>query len=220
MRLLLSLCLAISFFSHSSSSTTYGQGRLEDYQRADGLREASRGKVFRTKVHPHWIGESNNFWYRVEIAPKKYEFVLVESEQGMKRPAFDHIALAEALSKATNEQVESSRLPFRTIHFNRDLTSIHFSVSGAGWRWDLQKEELQKADALQVEESTVKVLQFPHRSSSSSAETSISFVNRTDKPTEVFWVSTSGESFVVWDDRTWASSRATHIRRACLGCQR
>ena len=185
-------CLAVSLLSHSFLSSTHGQGRLEDYQRADGLWESSRGKVFRTKVHPHWLKDSNDFWYRVEIAPNEYEFVFVDSKRGVKRPAFNHGALARALSKATKEKVERTQLPFRTIHFNQKRSSIQFSVSGSGWKWDLRKKKLQKADATQVEESTVKVLQYPRRSSSSSTETSISFVNRTDKAARVYWVNPSG----------------------------
>ncbi|MCG8448400.1 MAG: prolyl oligopeptidase family serine peptidase [Pirellulales bacterium] len=183
------LCVCCTFLL----TTPLGaQGSREDYQRADALRGKTRNKVFRTNIRPHWLGETNSFWYRVQVAPGRHEFVLVDSDKGERRAAFDHTALAEALSHATGKKLEATRLPFWSIRFDETISAVRFFAAGQSWQWHLEKNRLEKMGAANGEESTVLILQSPRRSQHSILETSIRFVNRTKNVARLFWVDTTG----------------------------
>lgn len=61
------------------------QGTRADYERALGLAEATAGKVFRAKVEPQWLPEGESFWYRVEVAKGKWDYVQVDVVKGDRR---------------------------------------------------------------------------------------------------------------------------------------
>ena len=62
-----------------------GQGTRADYERALALPRATESKVFRTRVEPHWLPGGDSFWYRVEIAAGKWEYVWVDAVKGERR---------------------------------------------------------------------------------------------------------------------------------------
>jgi dipeptidyl aminopeptidase/acylaminoacyl peptidase len=64
-------------------------------------------------VQPHWIGDSGRFWYRRD-GNEGPEFVVVTAE-GAKSPAFDHAALARALSGALGEQQTTGMAPLASL---------------------------------------------------------------------------------------------------------
>src|SRR5579859_5694969 len=94
----------------SLTLAAWAQGTREDYARANSLRERVVGKVFRASVTPHWIGESDRFWYRNDLPEGRREFVLVDPVKPSKGPAFDSARMAAALSKALGKKVEVDRL--------------------------------------------------------------------------------------------------------------
>ena len=50
---------------------------------------ASPPKIFRDHVEPHWFaiahGETNNFWYRLELPQGRREFIRVDAASGLLR---------------------------------------------------------------------------------------------------------------------------------------
>ena len=65
------------------------QGTKADYDRALSLPQRTANKVFRTRVEPHWIGGGDSFWYRVEVAPGKFENVLVDCLTGERKAGYE-----------------------------------------------------------------------------------------------------------------------------------
>lgn len=84
--------------------------------------------VFGTGVRPTFFG-GDRFWYRV-TRESGAEFMVVNPAAGTKAPAFDHVRLAEALSKAAGTKYESSKLPFQTIELTADGKTVSFSAAG------------------------------------------------------------------------------------------
>jgi len=80
-------------------------------------------------VFPHWIGSSDDFWYRRETSGGAI-FVVVDAATAVSHPAFDHQRMAEAVAKATGVQASATNLPFDSIEFNADRSSIHVVVKG------------------------------------------------------------------------------------------
>ncbi|MGB9906007.1 MAG: DPP IV N-terminal domain-containing protein [Candidatus Saccharicenans sp.] len=120
-----------------------GQGKLEDYERALGLREKFESLALNVPERAVWIEKTPRFWYRKTVKGGQ-EFVLVDAEKASKNPAFDHERLAAALSRETGEKFTAVTLPFRSISFVENEKFIEFEHRNSVWRFDLASYELKK----------------------------------------------------------------------------
>src|ERR1700730_7685890 len=85
-------------------ATSFAQGTLEDYQRAQRLLPGNlRHSVFIADVRANWIEKTNRFWYR-RVGPQGTDFVLIDAENNTTGPAFDQTKLAAALSHASKRE--------------------------------------------------------------------------------------------------------------------
>ncbi len=101
-----------------------------DYARAEKFMSYNTTPlIFGSGVRPNFIGNTDNFWYRV-TRPEGAEFILVNPAKGTRTAAFDHAKLAAALTKASETTVEAAKLPFQTIEFAEDLGAVTVTVSG------------------------------------------------------------------------------------------
>ena len=80
--------LRISFALFCAGSV-FAQGTKADYERAASLAKRTEGKVFRARVEPHWLPGGDSFWYRVEVAPGKFENVFVDCVKGERRAGYE-----------------------------------------------------------------------------------------------------------------------------------
>ncbi|HEY0866494.1 MAG TPA: DPP IV N-terminal domain-containing protein, partial [Fimbriimonas sp.] len=119
----------------------------ESYRRADRLAGEYQTKAFKLRLEPNWLEGGSRFWYRNDLADSRKEFLLVDTSDGSKAPAFDHRRLADALSAATGTKHDPDRLPFRTIEFSEDLRSLRFDIGNQGWRMDRATYALTKVPA-------------------------------------------------------------------------
>lgn len=121
----------------------------EAYDRANKLSGLSKGRVFKATVTPNWFANSTRFWYKNDLAGGTKEFIVVDAERGTREPAFDHKKLAAGLAKASETNVDPSKLPFDVIRFVDEARAVEFTVSGATYQCNLAKYEctkLKKAD--------------------------------------------------------------------------
>jgi hypothetical protein len=74
-----------------------------DYAQAEKFMPANvMPLVLRSGARPNWLPD-DRFWYRNALEEKGSEFILVDPKRGSRAPAFDHAAVAAALSKATGK---------------------------------------------------------------------------------------------------------------------
>ena len=99
--------------------------------------ESGPARVFKAQISPHWFLENTRFWYRNDLRDGAREFVLVDAEQGVRRPAFDHERLAAALSKAAGKEFKAAHLPFTEIEFSEHGSSVRFKADEKAWVCDL-----------------------------------------------------------------------------------
>ena len=76
-------------FFLAAAACAFAQGTSADYERARSLDRRTAGKVFRARVEPHWLPDGDSFWYRVEIAPGKFENIFVDCVKGERRAGFE-----------------------------------------------------------------------------------------------------------------------------------
>ncbi len=132
----------VSLLVSLASSSSRAQGTLDDYKRAEKLREMFQGKVFKERLEPHWIGETPRFWYRTDLRDQR-EFILIDAEKASRAPAFDHERLAQALSKATSQEFAAAKLPFEEIAFVDEGKAFEFDAAGKRWRCTLDSYEMK-----------------------------------------------------------------------------
>jgi dipeptidyl-peptidase-4 len=97
-------------------------------------------KLYRAKIDPHWFDHDNKFWYRLDLAKGKREFILVDAEKGSRAPAFDHVRLAKVLSEKTGKEVDPEHLPFDSIKISDDAKT--FQISGEkNWQFNFETYE-------------------------------------------------------------------------------
>lgn len=136
---LLTASLAI-FSQLGFASTDQQRVTREDYARAEALLPANTfSLMLNERVIPRWIGGRDEFWYRRETTTG-HEFVIVDAATGRKRPAFDHRALAAALSELTRQPASAEKLPFHSLTpiSDRQLTKIRFTVAAKDYTCTLQ----------------------------------------------------------------------------------
>jgi dipeptidyl-peptidase-4 len=177
--------LAASLFTAQSA---IAQGTRSDYERADNLRKTTANKVFRQRVNPQWLQGNTRFWYRNNLANEESEFILVNTETGKRRRAFDHGRLAAALAKATGEEIRADKLPIDKLKFSESGTELELTSHGKRWKCDLNSYEILEVLEEEQISSTLRVYAEIRPSTRTGDETSITFINGTEGDVEVYWV--------------------------------
>src|SRR5258706_715793 len=133
---------------------------------------AEAAKLFRDRIDPHWFAANHKFWYNVVDREHGSEFVLVDATNGTRAPAFDHLRLANALSRFTGATVKAGQFPFDRILFSEDEKSVQLLGEKRAWHCDLETYEIMDANAGESEKSTENGPPRPGRRRSRSPSSS------------------------------------------------
>lgn len=110
----------------------------EAYDRAVALTTvAVQGTVKNPSVTPHWLPGGEAFWYRRD-AGDGTEYVLVDADTGSRHPAFDHEALAKALSTLDGQARAANALAIDAMRFDEALSSVDLKAGELAARCDLR----------------------------------------------------------------------------------
>jgi len=116
------------------------QGTRDDYARAQRFLGANAdGLVLNQQITPNWIGGTDRFWYRRELAERGEEFVLVDAARGTRGPAFDHGQLAQAVGQAMQRAVSPTAFPFDAFQLTEDGRQLSFTSDSVRWECDLSR---------------------------------------------------------------------------------
>ena len=122
---------------------TRAQGTVDDYQRAQSLRNKFQGLGVNISERANWIEKTSRFWYR-KLVKGGNEFMLVDAETLAKKPAFDHQRLAASLSAQSGQKFTALTLPFSSITFVDAERGIQFVAAGSTWRCELADYSCKK----------------------------------------------------------------------------
>lgn len=117
------------------------QDMLIRYQRAERLEQGvfTQRVAFNTTLFPHWIEDSDCFWYLREtktgLANFGKEFRRVNATQKTNECAFDHQALAASLADAAAQAVEADNLPFDQVELSSPAGTVCFSAFNKRWQY-------------------------------------------------------------------------------------
>jgi len=114
-----------------------------DYRRAEKMLTAHTSHlVYNADVRPQWIND-NHFWYLNSIKEGN-KFILVDAQAMERDRAFDHGSLADQLSDQLGEDISAYDLPFRSVDFSEDLSSVSFSIEGQGFSYKINENVLTR----------------------------------------------------------------------------
>ena len=118
---------------------------VADYERAEKfLNYNTNPLVTSGAVRANWM-PGDRFWYRNQTATGQ-EFILVDAAKATKMPAFDHAAVAAALTTVMGKPVTAARFPFQQIAFAADGQSFWFDSDLKRWTCDVRGTHCAGAD--------------------------------------------------------------------------
>jgi dipeptidyl-peptidase-4 len=83
--------------------------------------------VFSTAVDPHWLKQSDRFWYTYET-PNGKNWYIVDPTGKTKKPLFDNAYLAAELTKIVKDPMDAQHLNIDSLRFVKDENWIQFEV--------------------------------------------------------------------------------------------
>ena len=108
-------------------ASVFAQATVQDYVRANALREKYSGVVLNVTDAPRWIEQTSRFYYRRTVKGG-HEWMIVDGSTQQKQTAFDHAKLAAAVATATGRKATATELPFNTFTFVEYGKSIEFTL--------------------------------------------------------------------------------------------
>lgn len=95
--------------------------------------------VFSTQVDPHWLKNSDRFWYAYETTAGK-NYYLVDPVRRTKKMLFDPVKMAADMSRLTKDPFDAQHLDIEKLKFIHSQTVIRFEVKSK------LVEEVEKKD--------------------------------------------------------------------------
>ena len=127
-----------------SSLLLAAQGTTADYNRAFSLQEKFKDKVSHSNVTPQWIAGTDRFWY-INYTSQGKTYMLVDARKKFRIALFDHIKLAETLSKASGKTIEIEKLTLAELRVSQSLDTLRFVNGGTNWVYIQPKDSIINA---------------------------------------------------------------------------
>jgi len=105
--------------------------------------------IFSLSVDPHWLKQSNKFWYTYETSEGK-QWIIVDPVKNEKKSMFDKDQLAAALTKIIKDPFDAQHLPIDSLKFIKDENWIQFEVKSSieidkpGAKKDAKAEKIKR----------------------------------------------------------------------------
>ena len=143
------------------------------------------------EVRPYWAADGAGMAYRLETGAGCHRFFRVDLASGVKAPAFDHEALAAALSAARNgEKISADALPIDQLEVGD--AAVSFEAYGQVWRFEKASGVLEPGGVIKGEKVLVAPEELPRWSRDENVRTSVTLENATPEAVEMWWVAGGG----------------------------
>ncbi len=156
------LLILTSLFTITSQLTaqqkplpSYAPSRTEilaRYKAANDRDSLARRTAFKLNVTPNWSGPSA-FWYKNALPDSQSEYLYVDPVKSVKRPLFDAVKMAAAITSVQGKTAESNRLPIRNAYLYPDGKKLAISLDRTFYDVDLSTYTVSKIDSLPVDQT-------------------------------------------------------------------
>ena len=96
--------------------------------------------VFSTSVTPHWLKESERFWYSYESSQGR-TYYLVDPAKKLKKVLFDNVKMAADMSRLSKDPFDAQHLDIINLKFINKETAIRFEVKSKLAEEDEKKDD-------------------------------------------------------------------------------
>jgi len=132
---------------------------LNKYHRAALIQKSDSLKWFLNEaIYPHWIGDSDIFWY-AKATKKGKQYMLVDANNAKIDELFDHADLAVNLAAKTKVAMDFNRLLLSEVKINLSPKTIEFLTLGKYWKYNITDKTLEELKPELA--TTAKVLVSP-----------------------------------------------------------
>jgi dipeptidyl-peptidase 4 len=122
--MLLSVCMLFAFATIAQQTPV----TKANYALAARFSPKKVGKmIFSTSVDPHWLKNSDKFWYMYETTEGK-KWYIVDPVKGEKKVLFDNADLAAKITRVVKDPFDAQNLGLDSMRFVRDENWIQFEV--------------------------------------------------------------------------------------------
>ena len=122
-KFLQTLLLLIPFFAISQQKANYTLAARFSPKKLEKM-------VFSLAVDPHWLKQSNKFWYTYETSEGK-QWTIVDPVKNEKKAMFNRDKLAAELTRIIKDPFDGQHLPVDSIKFIKDENWIRFEVKSS-----------------------------------------------------------------------------------------
>lgn len=98
--------------------------------------------IFSLSIDPHWLKQSNKFWYTYETSEGK-QWNIIDPAKNEKKAMFNRDKLAAELTKIIKDPFDGQHLPIDSLKFIKDENWIQFEVKST---IEINKDEIVKKD--------------------------------------------------------------------------
>ena len=131
------LLIALALWPMLAAKRAVAEVTRADYARAAELYQKNRGLALNVADPPIWLGNSDNFVYRKTVEGG-HDFILVDAATQVRKPAFDQVRLAAALTKEGGKEIKAKELPFTRFRFVDKQSAIEFVADEMRWHCDVK----------------------------------------------------------------------------------
>ncbi|NEM98686.1 S9 family peptidase [Pontibacter burrus] len=104
--------------------------------------------IFSTSVDPHWLKQSDRFWYEYETSTGK-NWYIVDPAQKSKKLMFDKDKLASEITMIVQDPFDAQHLPIENLKFLPDEQNIQFEIKSTVDEVKKDRTDKSSPDSLQ-----------------------------------------------------------------------
>lgn len=120
-----------------------------NYQQAARFSPSKIKKmVYSTAVDPHWLKQSNRFWYEYET-PNGKSWYIVDPAARSKKALFDAEKLAAEITLIIRDPFDGQHLPIENLKFSEDEKNITFEIKSTIEEVKPDRKDKKAADSMQ-----------------------------------------------------------------------
>ncbi|RZK98435.1 MAG: S9 family peptidase, partial [Pedobacter sp.] len=166
-----------------------------NYQLASRFSPSKLRKlIYSTSVDPHWLKQTNRFWYQFET-PYGKEWYIVDPALKTKRKLFDTDRMAADITLIVRDPFDAQHLPIENLKFAKDERSVTFEVRSTIDEVKPDRKDKKAADSLQK-----KIFSFSYDLTTSTLKEIPNFQKPKAKPS---WGSVAPDSSAIIFSRNY-----------------
>lgn len=100
-------------------------------------------RIHNGAVYPRWIGRTDTFWYE-RSSPAGREICIVQGSSGERRTAFAVSAIAAALGRPLDAEIDPKELILSSLKVEREPARASFDAFGKSWVYDYESGTLEE----------------------------------------------------------------------------